>query len=370
MMRFVHLNYHCHRDISDPAVVIEKHKFSSGFIDYIKTKVNFVSVKHMNFKGSLKNDGIDYHFFRSRNHSWFIPFSTHWFIQKQKPDIIFTEGFVFPLQILFLRLFLGRKPLIIAQHHSDIPFRGIRKWIQKVADKCIDAYVFTSKSNALPWLKAGIIKEEEKCHEVLSASSGMKQLDKKACRKQLGLNDQSRIFLWVARLIPGKDPLTVLKAFEKFATCNPEVRLHMIYQTDELLSELEEFINRSKVLQSVVVLEGKKSLQELEIWYNAADFYISGSHREGSGYALVEAMNCGCIPVVTSIPSFLKITDSGSLGFLFTPGDEEALYKQLEITMQTETDHLTREIVNYSRHHLSFEAISSQILDVCGKLRK
>ena len=370
MTRFIHLNYHSHRDISDPEMVIEKHKFSSGFIDFIKSRTEFVSVKHMDFEGRIQIDGINYHFFRSRNHSWYIPFCTHKFIQKQNPDVILSEGFVFPLQILFLRLYLGRKPLIIVQHHSDIPFRGIKKWIQKMADKCIDAYVFTSKANALSWLKAGIIKKEEKCHEVLSASSGIKQLDKKACRKELGLKDQSRIFLWVARLIAGKDPLTVLKAFQKYATCNPEARLHMIYQTEELLSELKILIDSSKVLQSVVFLEGKKSIQELQVWYSAADFYISGSHREGSGYALVEAMNCGCIPVVTSIPSFQKITDEGRLGFLFTSGDEDELYEQLERTLLADRDRLSREIVNYSRKQLSFEAISSQLLDVCRKLRK
>ena len=34
----------------------------------------------------------------------------------------------------------------------------------------------------------------------------------------------------------------------------------------------------------------------------AADIFTLGSHREGSGYALTEALACGLPPVVTDIP--------------------------------------------------------------------
>ena len=42
-------------------------------------------------------------------------------------------------------------------------------------------------------------------------------------------------------------------------------------------------------------------------YYGAADVFVSGSHSEGSGYALIEAMSAGVVPVVTDIPSFRAI---------------------------------------------------------------
>jgi glycosyltransferase involved in cell wall biosynthesis len=49
---------------------------------------------------------------------------------------------------------------------------------------------------------------------------------------------------------------------------------------------------------------------------------VSGSHHEGSGYALIEAIACGVTPCVTDIPAFRAL--SGSCGVLWRPGDPDA----------------------------------------------
>eukprot|EP01041_Mallomonas_annulata_P019687 gene19687-39129_t len=54
-------------------------------------------------------------------------------------------------------------------------------------------------------------------------------------------------------------------------------------------------------------------------WYAAADVVLSTSRREGSGYALIEAMTEGCVPVVTGLPSHRSIV--GGLVPTFAPGD-------------------------------------------------
>ncbi|MFL5774102.1 MAG: glycosyltransferase, partial [Flavisolibacter sp.] len=100
----------------------------------------------------------------------------------------------------------------------------------------------------------------------------------------------------------------------------------------------------------------------------AADFYISGSHSEGSGYALVEAMTCGCIPVVTDIPPFRKITDDGQYGLLFQPGDQFDLLEKLSRTIEINKMDLSDKIREYSRQHLSCNAISNQITALCRML--
>ena len=78
----------------------------------------------------------------------------------------------------------------------------------------------------------------------------------------------------------------------------------------------------------------------MQLWYNSADFIISGSHYEGSGVAVTEAMSCGCIPVVTDIPSFRSMTGQGKCGLLFKPGNEQdllaALLKTKEMDMEIE----------------------------------
>ena len=43
----------------------------------------------------------------------------------------------------------------------------------------------------------------------------------------------------------------------------------------------------------------------------AADLFVLGSHREGSGYSLIEALACGLPPVVTDIHAFRTLTGCG-----------------------------------------------------------
>jgi hypothetical protein len=57
------------------------------------------------------------------------------------------------LQLIQLRLLLDKKTRIIAQHHAEKPFNGIKKYIQKLADKCVDAYLFASHPMGMEWVK-------------------------------------------------------------------------------------------------------------------------------------------------------------------------------------------------------------------------
>ena len=59
--------------------------------------------------------------------------------------------------------------------------------------------------------------------------------------------------------------------------------------------------------------------------FSGADIFVAGSHREGSGNALTEALACGTVPVVTDIPSFRVLTDEGRVGALWPVGDVQAL---------------------------------------------
>jgi len=172
----------------------------------------------------------------------------------------------------------------------------------------------------------------------------------------------------VGRLNAGKDPLTVLKAFEIFCANKPQARLYMIYHTEELLSSIKKIISTNQLLQGKVILTGKVPHAEMERWYNAADFFISGSHFEGSGYALLEAMACGCIPVVTDIPSFNKITAGGCFGFLYPAGDSAALAKKLNTLITIARDTMSTAIVNYFQQQLSFKSIADELLLICKKL--
>src|SRR3569833_1874946 len=109
--------------------------------------------------------------------------------------------------------------------------------------------------------------------------------------------------------------------------------MYMIYHTDELLEPMQTIINLSPN-KKAIQLVGKLPHSELQYWFRSADFILSASHYEGSGTAICEAMSCGCVPIVTDIPSFRMITNNGRCGLLYEPGNEISLLDALRLSCE------------------------------------
>lgn len=366
MLRVVNLVYH-HQDCKNPEFLLPKHKPALGFAKFIDQRIDLQFVQHFNYQGAKIIDGINYTFFKSKNRFWYIPFNTHQYIKSQQPDVVIVEGLIFPLQLIPLKVLLGKHCKIIVQHHGEKPFSGIKLLCQKIADYFVDRYLFTALNNATAWIQKGVIKNANKIVEVLEASTDFKRLGKAESQVVTGMPGKLN-FLWVGRLDANKDPVTVLKAFEKFAANRNHVNLYMIYNQENMLAYLQQMIAQSDVLNRAVKLIGKVDHNQLSQWYRAADFYISASHKEGSGYALLEAMACGCIPVVTNIPSFAKITANGKHGMLYTPGHFNELLTILESLENIDRIEYSNQVETHFKKQLSFKNIADDIVNVCHQL--
>ena len=343
------------------------HSEGLGYASFMNNRIDITIIEHINYEGELINNGVRYQFFKAKKGFFYLYRQTIRYIKKERPDILYVQGLVFPFQVILLRVFLGKKYTIVVQHHGGGPFSGIKKIFQRIADKCIDAYVFTAIGNVAPWKASGIIKKDARCFEILEGSTDFKQQDKLLSREKINISGDPLI-LWVGRLNKNKDPLTVLEGFKKYVQQVPGVRLYMIYQEDDLLDEIKKYIAEDKSLQDSVYLQGKVSHEELPYWFSAADLFVSGSHSEGSGYALLEAMACGCIPVVTAIPSFKKITIYGEYGYLFEPGNDESLYTALIKAGATDKEDLSKKITAHFAKELSFNSIAEKLYRLCIKL--
>src|SRR4051812_16226825 len=120
--------------------------------------------------------------------------------------------------------------------------------------------------------------------------------------------------LWVGRLNANKDPLTVLEGFARFAERHRDATLTFVYGSAELESPLRDALRTHRHVGQRVRLAGPLSHAALGALYADADVFVLGSHREGSGYAALEAMACGVVPVLTNIPPFRGLTDEGRIG--------------------------------------------------------
>jgi len=365
-MKFVLASYVVTKEYNRPEAWLERIKAYSGILEALAVKSEVCSIEQIDFEGDYTKDNVNYHFLKSTSPGKYLPFKLHRFIRDQKPDVVIIQGLHFPLQVIQLRLKLGRKTKLIVQNHAEQPFNGIKKYWQRWADSYIDAYLFASHEMGMDWIKRGNLLAPEKIHEVMEVSSVFYPIDKTEARKKTNATGNP-MFLWVGRLNENKDPLTVIKAFLKFVNSYAPATLYMIYHTNDLLKDILDLL-KDEPNKKAIVLIGKVPGDELLYWYNSADFIISGSHYEGSGTAIAEAMSCGCVPIVTDIFSFRMITDSGKCGFLYEAGNEQALLNTLIQSQQSNAEEKKRASLDYFRSNLSFEAIAAKIQEIAGSL--
>jgi glycosyltransferase involved in cell wall biosynthesis len=338
----------------DPERWLHRIRGYTGILEELAKEHEVIAIERINYEGELFKNGVRY-IFQRQLRTLYFPLPQHSLIRSLKPDAVFVNGFIFPLQILQLRKVIGANTRLIVLHRAEKPYKGIKGWLQRKADGAVDAYLFSSMDFANDWKQTIAIN---KIHEVIQGSSVFSMEDREAARQATGVTGEPA-FLWVGRLDANKDPLTILKAFAKYAATNPHARLYMIYQTEELLNEVKEFI-LSNNLNEIIFLIGKVPHEGLEEWYNAADFILSGSHYEGGGTVISEAMSCGCIPIVTAIHSFKKMTN-GKAGFLFEAGNEHALAEILMTTSSLDMDAEREKVLKQFNDELSFAAIGRKI---------
>jgi len=94
----------------------------------------------------------------------------------------------------------------------------------------------------------------------------------------------------------------------------------------------------------------------------AADIFVLGSHSEGSGYAVLEALACGLPPAVTDIPAFRSlIGTNGTVGRLWPRGNAALLSDAiLRIASRSQPSWRSAVRAHFDRE-LSFEAVGRKL---------
>ncbi|MHB8208912.1 glycosyltransferase family 4 protein [Mucilaginibacter sp.] len=361
-MLYVFVNYNYSPEFTSPEGWIKRTSGYTELLEQLSENNTVISIKQINYEGIYTHNGVQHHFVNLNRKKTFFPYKINRYVRNLNPDIVFVQGLHQPLQLIQLKALVNKKAKFIAQHHAERPFTGLKKIIQRLADPLVDAYLFASKTMGLGWVNQGNLGSSHKIHEVMEVSSLFYPINKEVARSKTSINGDPA-FLWVGRLNENKDPLTVVKAFLRFASVNTGARLYMIYQTEELLKQIRELLNASPHGDKIILV-GKVPHDDLLYWFNSADFLLSGSHYEGGGTVVCEAMSCGCVPVVTDIDSFRMITDNGRCGLLYKVANEDALLNALVQTQASNIEKKQQNCLNYFKSNLSFDAIANRIQEI------
>jgi glycosyltransferase involved in cell wall biosynthesis len=221
-----------------------------------------------------------------------------------------------------------------------------------------DGITFCALDQARPFAEAGMVRPDTRVYEIPESTSRFSPGDQREARRLTGVHGDPAI-LWVGHLNANKDPLTVLDGISAAITGLPGLQLYCCFGRAPLMREVRSRIAADPRLHDRVHLMGEVAHDEIERLMQAADLFVLGSHREGSGYSLIEALACGLPPIVTDIPSFRSLTADGAVGGLWPCGDARALRDRLlEVRIDAGTRANVREHFDRS---LSFDSVGLKL---------
>jgi glycosyltransferase involved in cell wall biosynthesis len=371
-MRIVDVTLVYDENLETEEAQLKQHYTSVGWAESLSRQgAEVFSIKRFSKESSIVKNGVQYYFIKDRfgpkmTNKQF-PLTVFKKIVSLEPDVVHLHGLSHSIQTFFLRLWLKKKTAIIIQHHGGpFPRKGVKKKIHDLLNSVADGFFFTTLEQGKQWFTSK--KFQNKIMPILEGAPvfNVETMDadrnpfyqsREEARSKTNIHGNP-VFLWVGRLDENKDPLTVLAGFEILCRWYPVARLHMIYTDEKLLREVKHVISSSDVLKGRVQLLGRIKLNEREFYYNSADYFVLGSHYEGTCYSLSDALSCGCIPVITNIPSFKLMTDNGRLGSLWEPGNVNSFVESAKLAMSKPRRNEVERCIDFFKTNISFEAIA------------
>ena len=367
-MRVVQVSFHADRDRREPEALLAAWPTLSGVAaGASRAGVEVIVVQAAHKRQSLERDGVTYHFVADdRTTTSRVPWSTiirrrsSQFLERVlslRPDVVHVHGLAYHVAVRQLGKALNGTPLLVQDHGSVAP-HGWRTRAWRWAYRDVDGLAFTSRQQASPFFEARVFPAGLPVFEVLGGSSSFTAGDRHAARARTGMSGDP-CFIWSSHLAAGKDPFTMLEAFELAAPRLPDARLWCCFGSAPLLDAVRDRIRSSAVLSERVTLVGQRPHAEMELRFRAADFFIQTSHREASGFSLLEALACGATPIVTDIPASRVIVDGA--GSLTPVGDANAMANAIVEWSRRDRASLRRAARARFDKALSYDVIGRQL---------
>ena len=309
----------------------------------------------------LQRDGVEYHFLgfgADPANPGMAPLVD--LLRTLAPDVLHVHGLGFHREVASLATLVPDMPIVL-QDHASRPPRLWRRAAWRRALSFAAGIAFCAAEQARPFATAGLLSPHTRVYEIPESTTRFVPGDRQEALRATGVRGDPAV-LWVGHLDANKDPLTVLDGVSAAARALPELQLWCCFGVAPLLRLVQDRIANDPRLRDRVQLVGRVPHERVEQLMRAADIFVLGSHREGSGYSLIEALGCGLPPVVTDIPSFRALTGAGAVGSLWPCGDSQALSRALQALAARTGASVRAAVRAHFERELSFAALGTKLV--------
>ncbi len=242
-------------------------------------------------------------------------------IKRSKPDVIVCFYVLHAYPLVLLKKILKFSLCVVATG-SDVHVENnlVQRFVKKFIYR--DCELIFARSSKL---KEEIEKESDSRVMILPFGADVsffRPLNSRTdLRRKWGVKPRSRVILTVCRLDKNKGVDVLIKSL-RILNSN-DVNLFIVGEGLER-NALRELSVALGIRKNVTFLGFRKKEELLEL-YNLADLFALASYSEGMPRVLIEAMACGCIPIVTNVGDATAVVVDGFNGFIVNPGDYEKI---------------------------------------------
>ena len=313
---------------------------------------------------------LDTIFERSRFDSNVVP-ELRSLVAKRGVDLIWTNSVKSHFLVRWAGLNRSRK--WVAFHHGyttvDAKMRiynQVDRWSLRTANQ-----VFTSSAAFIAELERNNVQRDHihVQHMPIRPFAPVPEKQKSGLRRQLGLDDATRVLLSVGRLSREKGHADLIQAFPKMMELagNSPLRLIIVGEGSER-PRIEELC-RNLRLTDVVILAGQQD--DINPYYSTADVFVLPSHSEGCPNVLLEAMAAGVPVVATDVGGIPEVVTNGRDAILVKKHDQAGLASATGKILQDRDlrDRLVssaREIVARNTPEAYFKSMTSVFTQACA----
>jgi glycosyltransferase involved in cell wall biosynthesis len=254
-------------------------------------------------------------------------------LRRDRPDFFFVQDYATGRFDVLLLLARALRVPLIAYHSGSHPDRYVGRLAKRWTIPHADALI-ASSGDELEMLAKRYRVPRERLVVILTPidTSTLRPLDRSEACQAAKLDPARRYLLFVGRLDdPVKRVSVLIRTFAGLAGEHPHVDLLIAGQgpDKEKLCRLaeEQAPGRVRFLGWVSRAEAKARL------YNVADCLMLNSRSEGFPTVVGEAMACGTPVLSSQVGGVAELVVEGETGWLFPPGDEEALRAKMAYVM-------------------------------------
>lgn len=264
-------------------------------------------------------------------------------INKYEPDTLLVLGWSFKSHLRVLRYYHKRKKILFwgdSNLLDEKPGYSIKKFVRRVflfwLYRHVDVALYTGIANKAYYLKHGI--DEGKLvyapHAIESErfedTEGNYHAAAIKWRRELGILDEEKVFLFCGKLEAKKDPLILLSAFRQLN--DSSIRL-LFVGNGYLESKLKE-LSRSD--RRVLFLDFQNQ-GIMPVVYRLGDIFVLPSYGPGEtwGLSINEALACNRPVIVsTKCGGAPDLVDGRGVGLVFEAGNANALKDAMQTLLR------------------------------------